>query len=141
MTRAIVVGIGLALLPGVGPVAATEVPYAESQTGMNEAAGADLKKADEELNAVYQQILKDYADDPTFVAKLRVAQQAWIAYRDADMDAFYPHVAEPGYYGSVLPMCMAIRKAVITRARTTELRGWLVGGIDGDACNGSIRGK
>lgn len=136
-----VVAAALAVVLGAGPVGATEVPYAESQAGMDEAAGTDLKKADEELNSVYEHVLKEYANDAAFVAKLRVAQRAWIAYRDADMDAFYPHADEPGYYGSVLPMCMAIRKAVITRARTTELRGWLAGGIEGDACNGSIRGK
>jgi uncharacterized protein YecT (DUF1311 family) len=139
--KRIVLMVGLAGILGTRGVSATEVPYAESQAGMNEAADTDLKKADDELNAVYQQVLKDYADDPTFVAKLRAAQRAWVAYRDADMEAFYPHVAEPGHYGSVLPMCMAIRNAVITRARTTELRGWLAGGIEGDACNGSVRGK
>jgi uncharacterized protein YecT (DUF1311 family) len=120
---------------------ATGVAAAEpdTQLGMNQAAGAELEKADRELNAVFQQIVAEYADDPAFVAKLRTAQRAWVALRDADLAAAFPHADEPGRYGSVLPACLAMRKTALTEARTAELRRWVAGTREGDVCAGSLK--
>lgn len=115
--------------------------FAQTQGDMNADASADLAKADAELNQVYQQVLKEYGDDPLTVTKLKAAQRAWIALRDADLAATYPHTAEPGYYGSVLPMCLAGRQAELTRQRTAELRRWLTGVTEGDVCAGALKTK
>lgn len=114
---------------------------AQTQGDMGAGADADLRKADAELNQVYQQVLKEYADDPLVVTKLRAAQRAWIALRDAELDAAYPHANEPGYYGSVFPMCLAGRKAELTRQRTGELRRWIAGVPEGDVCGGALKAK
>ncbi len=115
--------------------------FAQTQRDMGTGADADLQKADAELNQVYQQVLKEYADDPLVVTKLRAAQRAWIALRDAELDAAYPHANEPGYYGSVFPMCLAGRKAELTRRRTDELRRWLKGVPEGEVCGGALKVK
>jgi len=52
--------------------------FAQSQTAMNMKAYADYKKADAELNGVYQKILKSYSRETTFIKKFRNAQRLWI---------------------------------------------------------------
>jgi uncharacterized protein YecT (DUF1311 family) len=115
---------------------------AQTQLDLNARAGAEFAAADAELNGVYQQIRKRYRDEPQFLTKLRDAQRAWIAFRDAELEAIYPPPASGSMqqaYGSMLPMCLAEQKARLTRERTAQLRRWLEGGAEGDACAGSAR--
>ncbi|HEV7730799.1 MAG TPA: lysozyme inhibitor LprI family protein [Candidatus Binatia bacterium] len=130
----------ITMLAGALLLAVAAGVCAQSQRDMDQTAGTDLGTADKELNGVFQEILKKYADDPAFITKLRAAQRAWIALRDAELAASYPH-AEPGYYGSVYPTCAANRLAELTRARTNDLRRWLVGTEEGDVCAGALKTK
>ena len=111
---------------------------ATTQLESNECAGKEYEKADAELNRVYKAILEKYKADPLFLEKLRAAQRAWLAYRDAEIAAKYPHADEPRYYGSIFPMCDALYRAQLTQERTRKLREWLDGGEEGDACGGSV---
>lgn len=61
--------------------------HAQTQADMNQDACAQYKKADQALNATYAIVLKNYAKDPQFLAKLKQAQRAWIAFRDAQLEA------------------------------------------------------
>jgi uncharacterized protein YecT (DUF1311 family) len=103
--------------------------------------GDDYTRADQKLNAVYREVLRSYADDPTFVKRLKAAQRAWLAFRDAELAALYPRAQEPGYYGSIYPACFATAKADLTKRRAEELRRWLDGVAEGDVCAGSVRTK
>jgi hypothetical protein len=47
---------------------------------------SELASANERLNSIYQRVLDRMAPDEQ--AKLRKAQQAWIAYRDLDCESF-----------------------------------------------------
>ena len=47
-------------------------------------------------------------------------------WRDAEMRDIFPD-REPGYYGSVLPMCWSGRLEQLTRERTKQLQVWLDG--------------
>jgi uncharacterized protein YecT (DUF1311 family) len=114
---------------------------ANTQFELNQCAGSDLDATDKELNKVYQQILKKYADDPVFIAKFKAAQRAWLQFRDAELAAVYPHESEPAYYGSVLPMCHAGEKARITFLRVKELKRWAEGIDEGEVCAGSVKFK
>lgn len=111
---------------------------AQSQTAMNMKAGSDYQKADKELNLVYQKILKEYAAQPLFIRKLKVAQRLWVQLRDAELAAKYP---ESGSYGSAGPMCESIYLETLTRERTKFLRVWLTGIPEGDVCTGSVKNK
>lgn len=106
---------------------------------MDECASKSLDAADKELNQVYQQVLAKYASDKVFVGKLRAAQKAWVAFRDAELDARYPASNKSLQYGSVYPMCADNELEAMTRKRTEELREWLKGATEGDACAGSYR--
>jgi uncharacterized protein YecT (DUF1311 family) len=113
--------------------------HATSQAAMNECASSNYGAADKELNQVYRQVLAKYAGDKVFIAKLRAAQKAWLAYRDAELEAIYPAYDKSSEYGSVYPMCANNMLEAMTRKRTEELRAWLKGAEEGDVCAGSNR--
>jgi len=112
--------------------------FAQSQTAMNTKAYSDYKKADAELNGVYQKILKSYSRETTFIKKFRNAQRLWIQLRDAELAAKYPN---SGTYGSVAPMCESIYLETLTRDRIDFLNVWVTGIEEGEVCLGSVRMK
>lgn len=110
---------------------------AQSQAAMTACAGQSLSAADKELNQVYQKVLGKYAKDTVFVARLKTAQKAWLAFRDAELAARFPD-NDKSNYGSVYPMCADGELEAMTRKRTEELRAWLKGTQEGDVCAGSF---
>lgn len=114
---------------------------AETQLELNQCAGSDFQKADDELNALYKQILSEYADDPEFIQKFKDAQRAWIKFRDAEIEALFPHSKEDHYYGSVYPMCNRNRMTMLTNERIAQLKEWSEKTEEGDVCSGSIKIK
>jgi len=114
---------------------------AQTQADLNDCAGEQFAAADAELNRVYKAILEKYKEDPLFIEKLRAVQRAWLAYRDAEIDAKYPHAKEDRYYGSIFPMCDNVYRAQLTQERIKKLREWLDGAEEGDACSGSVEVK
>lgn len=116
------------------------VAMAQTQLEMNEQAHSKYEKADKEMNRVYQQILKSYHDE-LFIQKLKAAQRAWLAYRDAHLEELYPAKDPKVEYGSVYPMCYSIELEDLTIQRTKVLRQWLDGVQEGDVCTGSRPAK
>lgn len=108
-----------------------QVPYEETQAGMNEAAGRQLKSAEAEMQEVLEELNHRAKGDSTAVGKLRKAQDAWHAYREAQLKAMWP--GDPARYGSVQPMCVALTRTAMTQARTRELRQ-MQSRLEGDAC-------
>ncbi len=114
---------------------------AQTQAEMNDSACAQYKKADAEMNAVYQQILNKYKSETLFVAKLKAAQRAWIAFRDAHLESLYPEPNKLQTYGSVNPVCRCGVLTELTAERTKQLKQWLNGAEEGDVCSGSVKIK
>ena len=114
---------------------------AQTQAQMNDEACREYKKADAELNKMYQQILRENKTDALFVRKLRTAQRAWVTYRDALVESIYPAANPQSEYGSVYPMCYCAELTEITKKRTAELRAWVDGIPEGDVCTGSRKIK
>ena len=113
---------------------------ATTQAELTVCGAEESKAADDELNRIYQAILARYKGDDAFLEKLKAAQSAWIAFRDAELEAIYPREDEPGYYGSSHRMCLGTRLAELTRARIHELRRWLGEPEEDDVCAGSTSG-
>ena len=90
-----------------------------SQNEMNRCAADEHKKADAELNRVYQQLLPKLEGEHK--EKLKVAQRAWIAFRDAHCE--YEAFAFDG--GSMQPLIRFSCLEAVTRERTKQLRGAL----------------
>ena len=111
---------------------------AATQSDLSSCASSDYQQADAELNRVYQAVRDAYSDDGLFLEKLKQSQRAWITLRDADLALEYPHMDEPDYYGSVMPMCIADYQASLTWQRVDYLKRWLEGTQEGDVCSGSL---
>ncbi len=113
----------------------------QTQLEMNQKADKNYKKADKELNLVYNKILKDYQTDTKFILNLKAAQKAWIKFRDAEMNALFPEEDKQLQYGSVFPMCWSNAITDLTKERIKKLKVWLNGIEEGDMCSGSIKIK
>ncbi len=107
----------------------------ESQSEMNEQACEKFKKADSKLNAVYTQVLEKHKDDAAFLSKFKKAQRAWLAFRDAHLEAIYP-AKDKNEYGSVFGMCNCMELTALTDERTDDLSRWL-NTEEGDVCAGT----
>ena len=113
---------------------------AQTQLDMNDDAATIFKEADKKLNSLYQKILKDYADDPVFIASFKKAQRCWITFRDAQLKMKYPD-REPGYYGSIQPMLETRYLTELTKDRIKALQVWIDGVQEGDLSGGTVRVK
>ena len=113
--------------------------FGQSQGQLNQEADAAYRKADQELNRVYQQIFKEYRTKTVFLQSLKTAQQRWIQFRDAEMQARFPATNSLVEYGSFFPVCYSNGMEELTKARIKQLRLWLTGIPEGDMCNGSVK--
>lgn len=85
---------------------------------------ADLARADAELNRYYAAATKRLTEqqDTAALAKLRAAERAWIAYRDAECDAVYDSWGQGTIRGAMNLGC----RITLAEARTaTVWRNWL----------------
>jgi uncharacterized protein YecT (DUF1311 family) len=79
--------LGLTMIAGASIARADECDKAADMASMNECLAKSYKRADDELNLLYQQLIGrvkqggDWADTHT---ALVAAQRAWIAYREAE---------------------------------------------------------
>ncbi len=85
---------------------------------------ADLARADGELNRYYAAATKRLTEqqDTVSLAKLRTAERAWIAYRDAECDAVYESWGQGTIRGAMTLGC----RIDLTKARSAAIwRNWL----------------
>jgi hypothetical protein len=92
---------------------------------MNQCAESELKAAEAKMAALLKK-LGVRSDD--------LAQKAWEAYRDSQLESIYPK-ENMGSYGSVFPMCFAILKTRLTEGRLRDLKT-LTKSEEGDVCGG-----
>lgn len=112
---------------------------ATTQQDTNQCAASQLTAADDEMDRLYRAILDQYKDDQGFLSKLQAAQQAWLAFRNAELEARFPAPDKQSEYGSVYPMCSSLFLVRRTRERIAQLREWLDGVEEGEVCAGSVR--
>nr|WP_246124494.1 MULTISPECIES: lysozyme inhibitor LprI family protein [Bizionia] len=108
---------------------------------MNDEANNEFRKADAELNNVYQKIITEYKTDSIFIERLKKTQRIWISYRDAELEMKFPAEDKRVEYGSVFPMCVSYFLGKLTEERTEKLKIWLDGIEEGDVCSGSVKSK
>jgi uncharacterized protein YecT (DUF1311 family) len=113
--------------------------FSQTQKEKNQEAQSQYEKSDKKLNQVYQKILKEYAQDSSFIVALKKSQRLWIQFRDSELDMMFPDRFKSHSYGSVFHMCWFNELEQITKERIKRLQLWLDGNIEGDVCNGSIR--
>ncbi len=90
-----------------------------TQSGMNTCAASKLKKADEELNAIYGKLLSRLgSEQKTF---LKAAERSWIHYRDKMCEL----EGSGTKGGSINPMIVANCLTELTAGQTRRLSQYL----------------
>jgi uncharacterized protein YecT (DUF1311 family) len=110
------------------PVAKTKScsQTATTQLELNECAGKELEQAEARLAALLKKLGID-ANSPE--------EKAWEAYRNAQLKAIYPPVAdERAEYGSIYPMCLVTLKRKLTEGHIRDLK--MLTATEGDGCLG-----
>ncbi len=92
---------------------------------MNACASDEAKREDDELNRIYKLLLFKVKHASVATTKIKAAQRAWVAYRDAYIDAIYPAENKQVEYGSMFPMEEALLRATLTHQHTAALRNIL----------------
>lgn len=110
---------------------------ARTQAAMNACAEEESRRAEAEMNSAYQLLLARAASaNPAALPKLKAAQAAWLAYREAQLDAIFAAEEKQPAYGSVHPMCVHLFRKQLTARRTVELKEMLVRPENPLACAG-----
>ena len=89
--------------------------FAQSQMDLNQQAGAALRDADRQLNAVYTKLRARLS--PESRARLQSAEEAWIRFRDQEC-AF---IGSPTIGGSIHGMIVAQCQTRLTLVRVKDL--------------------
>jgi uncharacterized protein YecT (DUF1311 family) len=98
---------------------------AKTQIEMNGCASAEATRADKELNRVYAQVLLKSASVPEAAEKAKAAERAWVAYRDAYIEAAFPAKDKQTEYGSMYPLDVELLRAKLTQRQTLALQDLL----------------
>ena len=112
----------LAMLAFAAPALSQNIDCknAMSQSEMNICADQDYRAADAKLNAAYARLMAALGDDG-FRTKLKLAQRAWISFRDSECT--YETADNEG--GSIHPMVYAGCLTRLTKQRTKVLEDHL----------------
>lgn len=103
----------------------------QSYSGMVACEYSNKDKADQELNRVYQQVLKKYAKDKDFIQRLKKAQRAWLKFVHLHWQTYYPRSAE--HTGSAWGFCSASLITDVYLERIEQLKALLIR-YEGDIC-------
>jgi uncharacterized protein YecT (DUF1311 family) len=95
---------------------------ASTQIAMNACASAEATREDKELNSVYAEVLVKAAGKPEYAEKVKAAERAWVAYRDAYIEAMYPAKDKQTEYGSMYPLNVDLLRAKLTQRQALALR-------------------
>jgi uncharacterized protein YecT (DUF1311 family) len=98
------------------------ITKAITQKDMHVCASDEAARVDTELNDVYRELLSKATSPPEAIPKIRDAERAWIAYRDAYIAAMYPAKDKLAEYGSIYPMEVDLLYAKLTRQHVTALK-------------------
>jgi uncharacterized protein YecT (DUF1311 family) len=97
-----------------------------TQAEMTACAGAEAKRVDAKLKSTYRALLARVVESqPDAVAKIKTAERAWVAYRDAYIEATYPAKDKATEYGSMYPLEVALLRAKLTQRQVTALEDML----------------
>ncbi len=131
ITKKIILFIFLDVLLALFPIYSLPV---EAQEMKNK-----VQLASEELNCIIQNINSIYADDKKILERLELAQNAWIEYRDLNLNAKYP--LDESVYSWTYYYCRNAENLRMINNRIKELQVWIEGVPEGDVCRGKVQRK
>jgi uncharacterized protein YecT (DUF1311 family) len=98
---------------------------ANTQSEMTACASDEAARVDAKLNTTYRALLAKVASQPEALVKIKAAEGAWIAYRDAYIEATYPAKNKATEYGSIYPLEVALLRAKLTLRQLAALEDML----------------
>jgi uncharacterized protein YecT (DUF1311 family) len=110
---------------------------ANSQHDLQACADHEFRGVDADMRQNYQQLLTKTLGDAVAEKKIKAAQQSWLSFRDAQLEAMYPHTDKLGEYGSSYPTCALLLKIELTRQRTIMLSRML-SPVEGEVCDAGL---
>ncbi len=114
--------LAMMIVCGAGVSAALAAECADqTQLGLDQCADANFKRADQELNRAYDDIIRRLGKDESSKQALIAAEKAWLAFRDAECK----FRADPGQQGSIWGMEHLFCLRDLTKARTKDLIHYL----------------
>ncbi|HEY5258498.1 MAG TPA: lysozyme inhibitor LprI family protein [Candidatus Baltobacteraceae bacterium] len=93
---------------------------AMTDPAINACAAANLERAEHSLNISYRNLLSQAAREPGAAAKVRIAERAWLNYRDAYVIALYPN-PDKTEYGTIWLSNALYARALLARQQATSL--------------------
>lgn len=96
-----------------------------SERAMNLCASEELRRVEAELNEVYEELLLRSVQDENAAGKIQAEREAWVAYRNAHLEAAFP-AEDKQTYGTLYLMDSILLKAELTRQQVMTLRALLV---------------
>jgi uncharacterized protein YecT (DUF1311 family) len=105
---------------------------AMTQVEITRCMSEDVGRGEAELKDVYQKLLAAVANDPQAVAKITAAEKAWVAYRDAYIEAMWPSDNKQ-FYGSIFPANQRGLRAILTRQHIEDVKELLKEHTGGNA--------
>jgi len=95
---------------------------AHAQAELDSCASDEAKRADSELNSVYQQLLAKAKSTPGATEKVKAAEKAWLQFRDAYIAAMFPADDKQMNYGTMYPMEVDLEIASLAREQTRRIK-------------------
>jgi len=111
----------LAALVSASPARAADCADEPNQAAINDCAGRAYQQADDELNALYQEIKQRLGADAETAKLLVAAQRAWVPFRDAECAFAASGVSGGTIYPTILAGCLER----LTRARIADFKAYL----------------
>src|SRR3954468_6026592 len=101
---ALAVALSTAALSGQSQNLVDPCGRALTQADLTMCAGNEAARVDRLLDKAYSAVLKRASAVPGAVAKVKAAQDAWLAYRNAYIEANWPLDNKQAEYGTMYPM-------------------------------------
>lgn len=98
-----------------------------NQVELNTCAENDYKVADKELNSTWKQLIKKKKENKLYVEKMKVSQNLWIKFRDAEVEAKFACEDSNmrSCWGSMYPLLRLSVLTSLTKERTKQLQTYM----------------
>lgn len=127
-----------ALLFSIGVTQAKADCLGVAQVELNVCSYTNLQKSEVMLNQTFHAAIAHHKDDTVLIKKLELAQESWLKWREAEVEAIFPEENKTENYGSVYPQCDADIRQEMNTNRILQLRQWIEGVPEGEVCSGSF---
>jgi uncharacterized protein YecT (DUF1311 family) len=93
-----------------------------TQSEINRCFSEEVRRAELELKDVNQKLLTALAQDKQTIAKVTAAEKAWVAYRDAYIEAMWPAENKQATYGTIFRANALGLRAKLTRQHIEDVK-------------------